>query len=170
MDFATLAAQRYSLRKYSDRPVEQEKLDAILETGRNAPTAHNNQPQRIFVIRIPEGLERVDSCIQSHFRPPVVLVVTYDASQSWKREKDGADFGEVDAAIVATQMMLQAADLGLGTTYVALFDPEKLREAFPAMAGLEIVGVLTLGYPAEGARPSRLHEDRKPLEELVQYL
>jgi len=48
MDFAALAAQRYSLRKYSDRPVEQEKLDAILETGRNAPTAHNNQPQRIL--------------------------------------------------------------------------------------------------------------------------
>ncbi len=70
MDFAALAAQRYSLRKYSDRPVEQEKLDAILETGRNAPTAHNNQPQRIFVIRTPEGLEQVDGCIQSHFRPP----------------------------------------------------------------------------------------------------
>lgn len=170
MDFAALAAQRYSLRKYSDRPVEQEKLDAILETGRNAPAAHNNQPQRIFVIRTPEGLEQVDGCIQSHFRPPVVLVVAYDAAQSWKREKDGADFGMVDAAIAATQMMLQAADLGLGTTYVALFDPEKLRETFPAMAGLEIVGVLTLGYPAEGARPSRLHEDRKPMEELVQYL
>ena len=54
MDFEKLSAERYSLRKFSDRPVEQEKLDLILEAGRNAPTAHNLQPQRIFVIRTPE--------------------------------------------------------------------------------------------------------------------
>ena len=47
MDFAKLAAERYSLRKFSDRPVEAEKLSAVLEAGRNAPTAHNLQPQRI---------------------------------------------------------------------------------------------------------------------------
>ena len=51
MDFATLSAERYSLRKFSDRPVEEEKLRAVLESGRNAPTAHNNQPQRILVLR-----------------------------------------------------------------------------------------------------------------------
>ena len=170
MDFLTLSAQRYSLRKYSDQPVEEEKLRAVLETGRNAPTAHNNQPQRIFVLRSPEALEKVDSCIQSHFHPPVILVVAYDPTQSWKRETDGKEFGEVDAAIAATQMMLAAADLGLGTTYIGLFDPAKLHAAFPEMAGLEIVGVLSLGYPKEGAHPSRLHEDRKSLEELVREL
>ena len=67
-------------------------------------------------------------------------------------------------------MMLQAADLGLGTTYVGMFDPEKLKEAFPEMAGLGITALLTLGYPAEGAHPARLHNDRKPIEELVKYL
>lgn len=170
MDFATLSAQRYSLRKYSDRPVETEKLSAILESGRNAPTAHNNQPQRIFVLQSREALEKVDGCINSHFRPPVILIVAYDPAVSWKREGDGKDFGEVDAAIVATQIMLQAADLGLGTTYVGMFQPEKLCEEFPEMAGLEIVAVLTLGYPAEGAHPSRLHADRRPLEDLVKYL
>ena len=54
MDFAKLSAERYSLRKYSDKPVEEEKLALILEAGRNAPTAHNLQPQRIFVIKSPE--------------------------------------------------------------------------------------------------------------------
>ncbi len=58
MDFEKLSAERYSLRKFDTRPVEQEKLDLILEAGRNAPTAHNNQPQRIFVFRSPEALER----------------------------------------------------------------------------------------------------------------
>ena len=56
MDFEKLSAERYSLRKFDTRPVEQEKLDLILEAGRNAPTAHNKQPQRIFVFRSPEAL------------------------------------------------------------------------------------------------------------------
>lgn len=62
MDFEKLSAARYSLRKFDARPVEQEKLDLILESGRNAPTAHNNQPQRIFVIQSPEALEKADAC------------------------------------------------------------------------------------------------------------
>ena len=134
MDFAKLAAERYSLRKFSDRPVEAEKLSAVLEAGRNAPTAHNLQPQRIFVIQSPEALEKADACMGSHFHPPVILAVAYDPAAAWVREDDGKNHGEIDAAIAVTQMMLQAADLGLGTTYIGMFDPEKLRAA-----GLEIL-------------------------------
>ena len=170
MDFAKLSAERYSLRKFSDRPVEAEKLAAILEAGRNAPTAHNLQPQRIFVLRSPEALEKADACTAAHFHPPVILVVAYDPEAAWKRETDGKNHGEIDAAIAATQMMLAAADLGLGTTYVGMFEPEKLLAAFPEMAGLCPIAMLPLGYPAEGAHPSRLHADRKPLAELVKYL
>ena len=170
MDFQTLAAARYSLRKFSPAPVEEEKLALILEAGRNAPTAHNLQPQRIFVLRGPEALEKVDGCAGVHFHPPVMLVVAYDPKASWKRETDGKDHGEIDASIAVTQMMLQAADLGLGTTYVGMFEPEKLWAAFPEMEGLTPIAVLPLGYPAEHARPSRLHADRKPMEELVKYL
>ncbi|MEY8385830.1 nitroreductase family protein [Oscillospiraceae bacterium 38-13] len=170
MDFQTLAAARYSLRKFDSRPVEQEKLDLILEAGRNAPTAHNYQPQRIFVLRSPEALEKADACAGSRFHPPVLLAVGYDPAVSWKRETDGKDHGEIDAAIAVTQMMLQAADLGLGTTYVGMFEPEKLLEAFPEMAGVRLIALLPLGYPAEGAHPSRLHGDRRPAEDLVAYL
>lgn len=170
MDFQTLSAARYSLRKFSGRPVEPEKLALILEAGRNAPTAHNNQPQRIFVLRTPEALEKADGCTAAHFGPPVILVVGYDASVSWKRETDGKDHGEIDAAIAAAQMMLQAADLGLGTTYVGMFEPDKLLAAFPEMAGTVPIAMLPLGYPAEGAHPARLHTDRRPLEELVTCL
>ena len=170
MDFETLSARRYSLRKFSPAPVEAEKLALILEAGRNAPTAHNLQPQRIFVLQTPEALEKADGCTASHFHPPVMLVVAYDAQAAWKRETDGKNHGEIDAAIAATQMMLQAADLGLGTTYVGMFEPEKLWAAFPEMQGTMPVAMLTLGYPAEGAHPSRLHADRKPVEELVRYL
>ena len=170
MDFETLSARRYSLRKFSPAPVEAEKLALIVEAGRNAPTAHNLQPQRIFVLQTPEALEKADGCTASHFHPPVMLVVAYDAQAAWKRETDGKNHGEIDAAIAATQMMLQAADLGLGTTYVGMFEPEKLISAFPEMAGLTPIALLPLGYPAETAHPSRLHADRKPMEELVRYL
>ncbi len=170
MDFNVLSAARYSLRKFSDRAVEPEKLALVLEAGRNAPTAHNFQPQRIFVLRSPEALEKADACMGSHFHPPVLVAVAYDPAVSWKRETDGKDHGEIDAAIAATQMMLQAADLGLGTTYVGMFEPEKLLAAFPEMAGTTPIALLPLGYPAEGAHPARLHSDRRPVEELVKYL
>ena len=170
MDFNVLSAARYSLRKFSDRAVEPEKLALVLEAGRNAPTAHNFQPQRIFVLRSPEALEKADACMGSHFHPPVLVAVAYDPAVSWKLETDGKDHGEIDAAIAATQMMLQAADLGLGTTYVGMFEPEKLLAAFPEMAGTMPIALLPLGYPAEGAHPARLHSDRRPVEELVKYL
>ena len=170
MDFEKLSTERYSLRKFSPAPIEPEKLALVLEAGRNAPTAHNNQPQRIFVLQSPEALAKADACMRSHFNPPMILMVAYDPAAAWDREEDGKNHGEIDAAIVATQMMLQAADLGLGTTFVGMFDPEKLKEAFPELAGLGITALLPIGYPAEGAHPSRLHADRKPLEELVRYL
>lgn len=170
MDFQSLSAARYSLRKFDPRPVEQEKLDLILEAGRNAPTAHNYQPQRIFVLQSAKALEKADACSGSRFHPPVMLVVAYDPAVSWKRETDGKDHGEIDAAIAVTQMMLQAADLGLGTTYVGMFEPEKVLAAFPEMAGTRPIALLPLGYPAEGAHPARLHTDRRPVEELVKYL
>ena len=83
MDFEALAKARYSLRKFDPRPVEQEKLDLVLEAGRNAPTAHNLQPQRIFVLRSPEALEKADRCAGVHFHPPLLLVVAYDAAEAW---------------------------------------------------------------------------------------
>ena len=170
MDFLSLSAARYSLRKFSDQPIEAEKLNLVLEAGRNAPTAHNKQPQRIFVLQSPEAWETVELCTAMHFHAPMTLVVAYDPADAWVREYDGKNHGEIDAAIAVTQMMLEAADLGLGTTYVGVFEADKLLEQFPEMAGLVPIALLPIGYPAENARPSRLHESRKPLEELVTYL
>ncbi len=170
MDFATLSAARYSLRKFSDQSVEAEKLALILEAGRNAPTAHNKQPQRFFVLQSPEALEKADACTSMHFHAPVTVVVAYDPAAAWVREHDGKNHGEIDAAIATTQMMLQAADLGLGTTYVGVFEPEKLLEQFPEMEGLCPIAMLPLGYPAENARPSKLHALRQPLEDMAKYL
>jgi len=170
MDFKTLSEARYSLRRYSDAPVEPAKLELVLKAAQNAPTAHNYQPQRVFVLESKEALEKVDACTASHFHPPIMLVVAYDPAVSWKREYDGKDHGEIDAAIAATQMMLQAADIGLGTTYIGMFQPDKLLEAFPEMSGTVPIALLSLGYPAENAHPSQLHNSRKPLPEFVKHI
>ena len=83
MNFAELSAQRYSLRKFSDRPVEDALLQQVLEAGRNAPTAHNNQPQRIFVLQSPEAMAKADACMGCHFHPPVLLAVAYDPAAAF---------------------------------------------------------------------------------------
>ena len=170
MDFEKLCAERYPLRKFSDRPVEAEKLEKVLEAGHNAPTAHNLQPQRILVMQSKEALEKAEECTACKFHPPVILVVAYDPAKAWNREGDMKNHGEIDATIAVTQMMLQAADLGLGTTYVGMFRPADLVKTFPEMEGLEMIAMLPLGYPAEGAHPAKLHGLRKPMEELGKYL
>lgn len=109
MDFLELAKERYSVRKFSDKKVEREKLDAILEAGRCAPTAVNYQPQRVLVLESPEALEKLKGCTPYHFHAPLALLVCYDREASWKRSFDNCDMGAVDAAIVTTQMMLEAA-------------------------------------------------------------
>ena len=170
MDFATLSAERYSLRKFDERPVEPEKLNLILEAGRKTPTACNNQPQRIFVLRTREALQKVDGCVGCHFHPPVMILVAYDPKEAWVRDEDKKNHGEIDSALVAMQMMNQAADLGLGTTYIGMFSEFNLKASFPLLEDLTPVALLALGYPAEGAGPSHLHEKRKPLIDMVTYL
>ena len=171
MNFTELCKERYSLRKFDTRPVEDEKLNIILEAGRLAPTAHNFQPQRFLVMKSPEALSKIDKCAGCHFAPPVVIVVAYDPEEAWHRETDGKIHGEIDASLAASQIMLQAAELGLGTTYVGMFEPEKIYAEFPEIKrmGLIPTALIPLGYPKEGAHPSKLHNSRKPLEELATY-
>ena len=131
MDFEKLCTERYSLRKYADRPVEAEKLEKVLEAGHNAPTAHNLQPQRILVMQSREALEKAEECTACKFHAPVILVVAYDPAKAWNREGDMKNHGEIDATIAATQMMLQAADLGLRTAMSACSSPGTAHEASP---------------------------------------
>ena len=153
MDFAALSRERYSLRKFSDRPLEQETLDLILEAGHNAPTAKNFQPQRIFVANTPETLSKADKCTECHFHPPVILIIGYDEKISAKHTIGKFDFGMMDATIAITQMMLQATDLGVGNICIGLFHPGKVYEEFPETKDTTLISMLFLGYPADGRSP-----------------
>ncbi|NCC66784.1 MAG: nitroreductase [Clostridia bacterium] len=168
MDFEKLAAERYSLRKYSDKPVEKEKLDLILGAARLAPTAKNIQPQKLLVLSSDEAREKADKCMGCHFNAPLMIIVAYDEEAQFIRE-DGQAFGEIDASIVATHMLLQAADIGIGSCWVGLFNKADLKSSFSELDGFSPVGVLCFGYPAEEAHQSRMHGNRKELGETVVF-
>ena len=138
MDFLELAKERYSCRSFADKKVEKEKLEKILEAGRIAPTAVNYQPQRILVLQEPEKLAKLSECTRFGWGAPVIMIICYDKNISWKRKYDGKDEGIIDASIVTTQMMLEIQDLGLGTTWIGSFDPQKIREVYEIPENLEI--------------------------------
>ena len=170
MDFLELAQKRYSVRNFSAASVEKEKLERILEAGRIAPTACNNQPQRVLVLQSPEAIEKLKKCTPCHFGATAALLICYDKNISWKRPHDAKEHGDIDAAIVCASMMLEAAELGLGTTWVCYFDPAAVVREFDLPENLIPSSILPLGYPAPDAAPAPLHTQRKPLAETVKFL
>lgn len=170
MELLELMKKRYSVRKYSDRAVEDEKLQKILEAGRLAPTAKNNQPQKIYVVKSEEAIRKIREINRCAYDAPVVLIVAIDKEKEWHSDmEEGISSGQQDASIVATHMMLMAANLGLGTVWVDWFDHKKTREEFAA-ENEEVIMIMPLGYPAEDSVPSANHESRKSLEEMVKVL
>jgi len=165
--FLNLASRRYSVRRFSDKPIDKTTLDLILEAGRIAPTACNFQPQRILVIESDEARAKVKECTACHFDAPLTLLVCYDQTVSWKRKFDGDEGGPIDASIVTTQMMLQAFELGVGSTWVGSFDPQKVRKVFKLPENYVPIALLPLGYPAADAAPSSGHAKREPRENTV---
>lgn len=169
MDFLELAKERYSVRKFDSKPIEAEKVNLILEAGRLAPTAVNYQPQRILVLQTEEELQKLEASNPYRFGQTLVLLICYDKTVSWKRKYDNQDSGEMDASIVATHMMLEAYNLGIGSTWVGHFDPQILRESFAIPENLEPVLLLMLGYPGKDAEPNPLHFKRLDKEQTVFY-
>lgn len=170
MDFSELARSRFSVRQFSEQPVPRETLDKILEAGRLAPTACNLQPQHVYVLQSQAALDAIRAITPCAFNDPVVLLVCGDTKTCWTNPYSGHTSAEVDASIVAAHMMLQAADLALGTTWVGYFDAQKVKEAFSLPDGVEPCCLLPLGFPAKTAAPAELHGQRKPMDETVSFL
>ncbi|MCU0612363.1 MAG: nitroreductase family protein, partial [Candidatus Eisenbacteria bacterium] len=163
MDFAELIRKRYSVRAYRPLPVEEQKLNAILEAGRLAPTAANRQPFKIIVIK-PQGREEQLKRIYDadwFVAAPIILAVIGTPSKNWKR-KDGKNYNDVDTAIVMDHIVLQATDLGLGTCWIGAFDPQAARSVLGLPADVEPIAFTPLGYAADS--PKAKH--RRPLAEL----
>ena len=170
MEFREVVKPRYSCKKYSTRQVEPEKLAAILEAGRLAPTAKNLQEQHIYVLQSEEALAKVDAVTPCRYGAPTVLVVAFDRNNVFTYPGGKRDSGVEDATIVATHMILAAADEGVDSCWINYLDPEKLAEILGLPGQEEVLMVMDLGYAADGSGPLPNHTDRKPLADTVRYL
>ena len=170
MEFKKVIKDRYSCKKYSDKQVEPEKINAILEAGRVAPTARNAQEQRIYVVQSVEGLAKIDANTPCRYGAPTVIVVAYDKSAIFSYPGGKYDSGAEDATIVATQMILAAADEGVDSCWLNYLDPDKLARELNLPESEVIVMLMDLGYAAQGAGPLPNHDNRKALSETVKYI
>ena len=174
MTFMELAANRYSERFFDSRPVEQEKLDRILEAGRIAPTACNYQPQRVYVIRSEEALKKARSLRISHYNAPLMLLVCYDRDAAWRnpadRRYENYCSGEQDAVIAAATMMYEAEELGVHSLWLRGFDSAAVAETFSLPENIVPVMVFAMGYPSEQSKPHAWHFLRHSTAEMVTEL
>lgn len=166
MDFTELIRSRYSVRAYRPDPVPEALLARVLEAGRLAPTAANRQPFRLIVIHTAGRQQELRHLYHREWfgQAPLVIGICAVTSEAWVR-RDGVNYAFVDAAIVTDHIVLAATDAGLGTCWVAAFDPAAAREILHLPEGVEPVAFTPLGYPADAPRP----KERKPLAELVRY-
>ena len=170
MEFKEVVKNRYSCKKYSDRKVGADKITAILEAGRLAPTAKNLQEQHIYVLQSAEALAKIDKATPCRYGAPTVLVVAFDRNNVFTYPGGKRDSGVEDATIVATHMILAAADEGVDSCWINYLDPEKLAEILGLPGQEEVLMVMDLGYAADGSGPLPNHTDRKPLADTVRYL
>jgi nitroreductase len=167
MEFLDLIEARYSVRAYKPDPVEEEKLEQVLEAARLAPTAANRQPFQLIVIHTEgrkEELQRVygkDWFVQ----PPLIIAAVGLPERAWTRREDGKNYVDVDVAIVMDHLILAAADLGLGTCWIGAFDPDAARDVLGLPDDVEPIAFTPLGYPDDQPKPKK----RRDLDDLVRY-
>lgn len=164
MGFFKLIQQRYSVRGYKADPVEDEKLQQVLEAARMAPTAANRQRFQLIVIHTQGREEELRRIYDKDWfvQPPLVICACrYPMGPDHKRK----DYTDVDIGIVVDHLILAAAELGLGTCWIGAFDPSAAREILGLPDGVEPVVFTPLGYPAD---PPRIKQ-RRELSALVRY-
>jgi nitroreductase len=164
--FIELAKKRYSVRAYQNKPVEEPLLLKILEAGSLAPSACNNQPLVIIVIRKEETKKELLAVYERKWfaDAPVILSLCCDLSQSWRRS-DGKNYGDVDVAIAMDHITLAAAEAGLGTCWVGNFKVSEARRVLRLPENIEPVIFTPLGYPASQPPVKK----RKRLDEIVHW-
>ena len=150
--------------------LEKEKLDAILEAGRVAPTAKNLQEQKVYVVQSAQMLAKIDEVTPCRYGAPTVLIVAFDRDNVFTYPGGKRDSGVEDATIVATHMILAAYNEGVDSCWINFLDPEKMAQALGLPENEEVLMAMDLGYPAEGAGPLPNHSSRKEIGETVSYL
>ncbi|MFQ5465911.1 MAG: nitroreductase family protein [Thermodesulfobacteriota bacterium] len=166
--FYELTERRRSVREFAPRPIEPAVLARLFTTLRRAQSAANRQPWH-FVVMESEGREALNECLHKEgFRSaPVIIVACAAPDEAWVRKADGVNYAWVDVTIAVTEMITAATAEGLGACWIAAIDPERVKEATGIPDGIEVVGLVAMGYPA--SELVRVDKPRKPLEEIMHY-
>lgn len=169
MNFLEIAKSRYSVRSYSDKKVEQEKLDKILYAAHVAPTAANLQPVRLIAVQSDDGLNKIGKSANI-YGAPLAIIVCSEHNKAWTRPFDGKQTVDIDASILTDHMMLEATELGLGTVWICYFKADIIKREFDLPNNIEPINILAVGYSNEPpTNPERHSTQRIPLTELVHY-
>lgn len=169
MSFLENAKKRYTVRSYNTKKVEPEKLEKIIEAAHVAPTAANLQPVHLLVIQNEEDMEKISKAANI-YEAPVAIIVCADHEKAWVRPYDRKNTCDIDATILTDHMMMEATELGLGTTWICFFKPDVIADEFHLPKNLEPINILAVGYTDEGAADSERHgQTRIPIAELVSY-
>lgn len=172
MSFMELASQRFSVRSFSDRAVEQEKIDLILKAAQLAPTAVNYQPQMIYLLKSEDAMRKFNRLCRCIYGAPMVFLICSDERRTWKSQTErGYSSGEMDCSIVCMHMMLEAWEQGLGSVWVRLFDVRAVAKAFDLPDHIKPICLLPVGYATEGCKPyAPWHDVYRPIEEFTEVL
>lgn len=171
MKLIDLAQKRCSVRSYSSRPIEKEKLDYVLEVARMAPSACNLQPWSFIVVQNPDTLQKLHTCYERDWfkTAPACIVVCGNHDASWKRKFDNKDHCDVDIAITTDHLTLAATEVGLGTCWVCAFDPAACKEILQLPDSIEPIVLIPIGYPAEKDVWEATEKNRKQAEDIIIY-
>ena len=170
MDFLQLASERYSCRKFADKKVEPEKIDKIIKAALLAPTGMNKQPFKIFEINKSADIEKLKLSTPFTYGAEEFLIVCADEKSAYVRNFDDKNFAQIDATIVATHMMLEIQNLGLGTTWVGHFSEKTLKEQFSKLNGYTPVAIFPIGYSDSSAQISPMHYSSKTKDEVLETI
>ncbi len=166
MNFSELIKDRYSVRKYKEEAIPADILERIIEAGMYAPTACNNQPQKIYVAKSKEAIDKLKECTPFTFDAPVVMVIGYDKTRSWQNKRmPGYESGETDAAIVTTHMMLSAWEEGIGSCWVGVFNADDVSASLGLPENIRVTALMPMGYA--DAEPGPRHSQYREREDIV---
>lgn len=182
VQFSEVIERRRSVRKFTDQPVEDDKIDYILEAARSAPSACNHQPTTFIVVRdrahISAAIGRpvADAGWINKWLADAPVMVVACGDRSRTDSHHGVDFWQIDTAIAAEHLVLAAVDTGLGTCWVGAFDEPAVRAALAIPEAMGIVALLAIGYPAvrKGVHERMVRayaraDTRKPMSEFVRW-
>ena len=170
MEFSKVLENRFSVRDYKDLAVEDDKIEAIVKAGMEAPTARNTQCEKIYVLKSQEAIKKIREITPCAFNAPVVILTCGDENEQCLVSITGRSLMDTDVAIINTHMMLKATDLGLSTCWVCYFDSALVSKAFNIPENQKPLNLLLVGYKNDNVVPHERHFTVREKDEVVKYL